>query len=88
MPTIRGQIVDPEEKPVTEAAVYIVSAPINMPDIAQLVNSRGEFNLSAPVVGRYTIGIRSDIWGEIQKNIEIKDEDSLHIVVQFIHSEK
>jgi protocatechuate 3,4-dioxygenase beta subunit len=83
VPIIQGQIVDPEGQPVAEAAVYFVSAPVNMPDIAQLTDSEGKFTVQVAQPGKYTLGVRSDNWGELQKDVEITDASPINIEVRF-----
>ncbi len=82
MTVLRGQVVDPDGRPVLEAAVYVVSAPVPMPDIAQLTDEQGQFSLSAPVPGRYTVGARSDRWGSAQADVVVHGEDTISILIQ------
>jgi hypothetical protein len=51
MTIVHGQVLDPHGKPEREASVYIISAPVSMPDIAQLTDEQGRFTLSAPIPG-------------------------------------
>jgi putative drug exporter of the RND superfamily len=81
--TIQGHVVDPQGEPVAEATVYIVAAPVGMPDIGQLTDDQGQFIISAPVPGRYTVGVRSDSWGVSQRVIEVNDEEPVIVEVQF-----
>lgn len=83
MTTIRGHVVDPQGQPVAEASVYIVSAPASMPDIAQLTDDHGQFIISAPVRGRYTVGVRSDSWGLAQTDVEVSGKEPVTVEVQF-----
>lgn len=83
MPVIRGNVVDPHGQPVAQAAVYVVSAPVSMPDIAQLTDDQGEFIMSAPRRGRYTLGARSDAWGSAQTDVEVSSEESVTVEVKF-----
>ena len=82
MPLIRGHVVDPQGRPVAEAVVYVVSAPMSMPDIAQLTDKEGQFTISAPGLGRYTLGFRSDDWRSTQIDIEVSSEEPVTIEVQ------
>lgn len=68
---------------MAEAAVYIVSAPASMPDIAQLTDDHGQFIISAPVLGRYTVGVRSDSWGLTKTDVEVNDKEPVTVEVQF-----
>lgn len=79
MPIIKGQVVDPEGQPVAQAAVYFVSAPVNMADVAQLTDEEGKFTTYLPTPGDYTLGARSDDWGEVQKEIQVIGDDPLTI---------
>ena len=83
MSVIRGHVVDPEGHPVAEAAVYVVSAPTNTPDIAQLTDDQGQFATSAPVPGSYTVGARSDKWGSAQAEVEVSSEGEATIEIRF-----
>jgi hypothetical protein len=83
VPLIRGHVVDPQGHPVAEVAVYVVSAPTSMPDIAQLTDEKGQFTMSVPRLGRYTLGFRSEAWGSTQAEIEISSEEPVTIEVQF-----
>jgi len=82
MTIVYGQVFDPHGRPEPEASIYFVSAPVSMPDIAQLTDEEGKFTLSAPVPGRYTLGVRSERWGDSQKTFEVSGEESLVIKVQ------
>ena len=83
MTTIQGRVVDPQGRPVAEATVYIISAPANMPDIAQLTDEQGKFTISAPVPGRYTVGVRSEIWGSAQADVQVRAEEPVTVEVLF-----
>ena len=83
MPIIQGQVVDPEGQPVAQAAVYFVSAPVNMPDIAQLTDDEGKFTTYLPTPGDYTLGARSDNWGEVQQEIQVIGENPLTMEMRF-----
>src|SRR5690554_4595918 len=41
MTLIQGQVVDPQGSPLAQVAVYVISAPVRMPDIAQLTGEQG-----------------------------------------------
>lgn len=84
MTIIRGRVVDPQGSPVAGAAVYIISAPASMPDIAQLTDEQGQFALSASVPGHYTVGVRSDTWGLVQTDVQVAGEDQIAVEVQFL----
>jgi hypothetical protein len=54
-----------------------------MPDIAQLTDEEGKFTAYLPTPGDYTLGTRSDNWGEVQKEIQVIGEESLTIEMRF-----
>lgn len=66
-----------------EAAVYIVSAPGAMPDIAQLTDGDGRFTVGAALPGRYTLGVRADAFGETRQDVEVGGEKSVSVEVRF-----
>lgn len=68
---------------MAEAAVYVVSAPMSMPDIAQLTDENGQFTMSVPRLGRYTLGFRCEAWGSTQTDIEVSSEELVSIEVRF-----
>jgi protocatechuate 3,4-dioxygenase beta subunit len=80
---IRGRVVDPQGQPVAQAAVYIVSSPASMPDIAQLTDEQGQFAMSAPVPGSYTVGARSDDWGIAKTDVAVGSEEEVTVEVKF-----
>jgi hypothetical protein len=80
---IRGQVFDPEGRPLAEAAVYVVSAPAAMPDIAQLTDGEGRFSLNAPAPGTYTFGARSDAFGQAQNVVEVGGEEPAAVEIRF-----
>lgn len=81
MAVIQGQVVDPQGEPVAGASIYIIEAPVSMPDIAQLTNEKGQFRLSVPAIGRYSIGIQSADWGSARKDVVVSVNDlvTMHI---------
>ena len=87
MAAIQGHVVDPQGQPVSEAAVYVVSSPASMPDIASLTDEQGRFTIAAPVPGRYTVGVRSERWGAVQAEVEVGSEEAAAVEVRFTASE-
>lgn len=87
MTIIHGQVFDPHGRPESEATIFIVYAPVSMPDIALLTDADGRFILSAPVPGHYILGFHSESWGATQKSIEISGEDELVIEARFASTE-
>jgi protocatechuate 3,4-dioxygenase beta subunit len=85
---IQGCVIDPQSHPVAEAAVYIVSSPVSMPDTAQLTDEQGRFTISVPVPGRYTVGVRSEGGDAVQTEVEIKGEEPVSIEVQITAREE
>ena len=86
MTTIHGQVVDPQGQPVADASVYIASAPVNMPDVAQLTDDQGRFVIAAPVPGSYVVGVRSDLWGLTQVDVDVSEKGPVTVEVRFTRS--
>ena len=83
MTIIRGQVLDPEGRPLAEAAVYFVSAPAAMPDVAQLTDGDGRFTVAAPLPGRYTLGARSDAFGQTQADVDVGGGEPVAVELRF-----
>jgi hypothetical protein len=57
--TVSGQVLDNRGVPVRGAKVYLVSAPVSMPDIAIRTDDDGRFVLGMPVPGAYRLGVKA-----------------------------
>ena len=79
MGIVHGKVIGPNGEPVREASIYFVSAPVNMPDIAQLTDDQGQFTLSLSAKGQYVLGVSSDEWETTQTPIEIHGDEPLDI---------
>lgn len=73
MALIRGTVLDAAGRPVAMAAVYVVSAPLPQPDIAQMSAPDGTFTIAAPVAGTYVVGARSDDAGQGSGSVTVGD---------------
>ena len=82
MGIVRGKVIGPNGEPVREAAIYFVSAPVNMPDVAQLTDDQGQFTLSLSAAGRYVIGVSSDDWGTAQSPVEIRGDAPVDVEIR------
>ena len=67
-------VLDAAGRPVAGARVYVVSAPVAMPDVAALSDPQGRFTLGAPKAGRYEIGASSDSHGSAQATLDVGDQ--------------
>ena len=79
MGIVRGKVIDPNGEPVREASIYFVSAPVNMPDVAQLTDEQGQFTLSLSAKGQYVLGVSADEWQTTQTPIDIHGDEPLEI---------
>ena len=61
-PIIAGVVRDGKGDPVAAARVYIVAAPVSVPDIAALSDSDGRFSIGVPMTGHYTIEASAEGW--------------------------
>lgn len=59
MTEIRGTVTGPDGAKIAEASVYFLEGPVPLPDIAQLTDDEGGFQLTAPAPGTYRIGVRA-----------------------------
>jgi len=82
MAIIRGTVTNANGAPVAGAAVYVVSAPVSMPDIAQLTGADGRFALGAPAPGLYRIGIRSDEAGSAVVDAIVHGETAVDVTAR------
>lgn len=71
---ISGVVRDEHGAPVGGARVYVVDAPVAVPDIAAVTDQEGCFTLSVPVDGRYTIEANADRGGPAQATIDARPE--------------
>ena len=53
---IEGVVVGAGAREIAAASVYIVSAPVAMPDIAARTDTHGRFTITVPAPGDYTLG--------------------------------
>lgn len=72
MPLIRGRVVDRAGTPVSGAAIYVIAAPVSLPDVAQLSGEDGRFTLSVPAAGTYVVGARADPAGSGQTTLIVE----------------
>jgi protocatechuate 3,4-dioxygenase beta subunit len=79
---IHGRVIDGQGKPVAQAAVYIVSAPAAMRDIAQLTNGDGRFAISVSVPGPYRFGARSDGGQTASAEVNVSGQTSVAVELQ------
>ena len=52
---IEGVVADSAGRGIGHASVYVVSAPVEMPDVAARTDENGRFRLSAPAPGDYRL---------------------------------
>lgn len=83
MTVLHGRVVDRKGDPVNDAVVYIVSAPMSLPDIGALTDEDGRFSFFAPVPGLYTLGARSERWGATQVDIDVGEEPEQQITIRY-----
>ncbi len=83
MARIHGRILDSNGQPVPDAAVYVESGPVAVPDIAAMTDEAGRFTLAVPSAGMYRIGARSEQRGRASVGVSVKaaGEDS-HVEVR------
>ena len=69
-PVIAGVVRDGKGDPVDAARVYVVGAPVSLPDIAALTGSDGAFSIGVPVPGRYTVEATAEGWAPVRATVD------------------
>jgi Carboxypeptidase regulatory-like domain len=69
-PVIAGVVRDGKGDPVEAARVYVVDAPVSLPDIAALTGSDGAFSIGVPVTGRYTVEATAEGWTPVHTTVD------------------
>ena len=64
-------MLDEQRRPLGGARVYVVSAPVSMPDVALLTDEQGAFALAAPVAGTYRIGIAAEEYAAQERDVKV-----------------
>ncbi|MFN3389669.1 MAG: carboxypeptidase regulatory-like domain-containing protein [Allosphingosinicella sp.] len=66
-----GRVCAADGGPVAGAAVAVVSAPVPLPDIAQITGSDGGFDIEAPEVGTYVLAVHAPDGAVRQVSVEV-----------------
>jgi hypothetical protein len=70
-PVVDGVVRDDDGHPVAAARVYVVDAPVPVPDVAALSGADGTFSMGLPVAGRYTIEAAAEGRGPARATFEV-----------------
>jgi Carboxypeptidase regulatory-like domain len=62
--------VDADGRPVADARVSLVAAPVEVPDIAVLTGEDGGFSIGVPVTGSYRVAAYGD-QGSAQEPVDV-----------------
>lgn len=81
MATLEGVVVDSGGAPLAGAQVAIASAPVAVPDIAQLTGADGRFSLPAPASGAYVIGVTAPDGVSRRVEMVVGDRDPAPVTV-------
>ena len=76
---IAGVVSDREGSAVPAARVSFVAGPTALPDIAALTGRRGEFTLSAPVPGDYTIECVADGYAPQKLRVSVRSGQRVEV---------
>jgi hypothetical protein len=82
MALIQGQVIDPQGHPLAEVPVYFISSPMPVPDVALLTDAQGQFTLSVPVRGHYTLGTRAEDGSAAQTDVEVSGTEPVAVTIQ------
>jgi hypothetical protein len=77
---IRGTVRD-ASGPVAGAVVSFVAGPTALPDIATLTDPHGDFALSAPIPGRYTVAAVFPDGHQARQDVDIAEGDDVVAVL-------
>jgi hypothetical protein len=80
--TIRVQVTDTAGRPLEGAAVYYVSGPVALPDIAAQADESGRVILSAPAGGTYVIGCNAAGFQAAQESVEVEAGGAADVSMQ------
>lgn len=81
---ISGLVRDRHGKPVPNARVSFVEAPVPLPDIAALVDANGAFTISAPLPGEYAIEVVADGFVKKKMKISVLDNTEKHVEINLL----
>ena len=79
---ISGTVLDPDGRPVSDARVYFIEGPVPLPDIAILTDRNGEFILTAPAAGTYTIGCTANGFESTSVTVNVKRGQDVQIEIK------
>ncbi len=82
MTEILGTVTGPDGARIAEAAVYFLEGPVPLPDIAQLTDGEGRFQLTAPAPGTYRIGVRAPDLEPAEVAVEVRGEPEVAVEVR------
>jgi hypothetical protein len=79
---IRGTVTGPDGAGIAEASVYFLEGPVPLPDIAQLTNEEGGFQLTAPAPGTYRVGVRAPGYEPAEVTVEARGEPEVAVQIR------
>lgn len=82
MTEIRGTVTGPDGAGIAEASVYFLEGPVPLPDIAQLTNEEGGFQLTAPAPGTYRVGVRAPGYEPAEVTVEARGEPEVAVQIR------
>lgn len=81
---IAGVVRDERGQPVAGARVYVVDAPVAVPDIAALTDASGRFAIGVPAPGRYTVESVTDGRQPVRATVEAAGaRDDVEVSLRF-----
>ena len=75
---LRGVVIDPAGRPVVDARVALVAAPVEVPDIALLTGEDGRFTMAVPVAGTYRVAAFADE-GRAEETVQVDEGGTTHV---------
>ncbi|MER8802308.1 carboxypeptidase-like regulatory domain-containing protein [Mesorhizobium sp. M0998] len=83
MSVVFGCVIGADRKPIKGASVMFVRGPVALPDIALITDAAGEFALTAPVDGIYTVLVNAQGFPSVERQVRVsgKASTSIDIIV-------
>lgn len=82
---LTGRVLGADGRPVAGARVYVVRAPVALPDVALLTDARGTFALPLPVPGPYQLGCAAEGFAVATVAVDVAAGQPMQVAIQLHH---
>ena len=80
--TIHGFVHDHEGKPIADARVAVLEAPMPIPDVALIADVNGSFVIGTTQPGRYRISVHADGYQGAEAVVVVRGDSSPLVRIQ------